>query len=445
LENRVPEVASTGAASSGEQPENEMEKARRLIADGMYEDADAVLSKLWLAEPANIEVISTYMLLMNECGRTEQAKKLKKLLQLMTGAEPPSGLAAIAEADDAYDDLEEEKHLPYAYFEAGFALIDARHFELAIMLLRKCNELQPNDPTVKYELGFALMALGKVPDAIKEFEDAYRISPDFDTVLNLSVCFALTRNLTKAKELTSRLSSLARDSDEIREVNHRKMVLKRLEGLSAKKKLSTQDWLYALYGGVLLSQKNHKQEAEAHKSIAEILLLLKGLLEGLSQEVEIIEYYNTQSRPLAKIFSELMELPMDSYKGSNRPEHCLLLMDWATDLIGPHDAFIDNQDNRIIFAYALTRSEPLPLVPDIVGYLVDEPVMPWDQKTREETLQTICMKILDKARDLEADPDILKLNQDLITYFEPKRRELVLKNPKIFLERPEYSAEIQST
>jgi hypothetical protein len=33
----------------------------------------------------------------------------------------------------------------------------------------------------------------------------------------------------------------------------------------------------------------------------------------------------------------------------------------------------------------------------------------------------------------------------LITYFEPKRRELVLKNPKIFLERPEYSAEIQSS
>ena len=87
----MPEVASTGAASSGEQPENEMEKARQLIADGMYEDADAVLSKLWLAEPANIEVISMYMLLMNECGRTEQAKKLKKLLQLMTGAEPPSG------------------------------------------------------------------------------------------------------------------------------------------------------------------------------------------------------------------------------------------------------------------------------------------------------------------------------------------------------------------
>ncbi len=432
------------AASAGEQTEDGLEKGRQLIADGMYEDADAVLGKLWLADPSNIEIISVYMLLMSECGRAEQAKKIKKLLQLMTGAEAPSGLAAIAEAEDLYDDLEEEKHLPYAYFEAGFALIDARHFELAIMLLQKANELQPNDPIVKYELGFANMSLSRIPEAVKHFEDAFRISPDFDTVLNLSVCYVLTRNLAKAKELTARLTSLAKDSDEIREVNHRKMVLKRMEGLSVKKKLLAQDWLYALYGSVLLSQKVHQDEDKAHKSIAEILLLLKGLLEGLSQEVEIIEYYNTQSRPLAKIFSELMELPMDSYKGPNRPEHCLLIMDWATDLIGPHDVFIDNQDKRIIFAYALTKSEPLPLVPDIVGYLVDEPIMPWDQKTREETLQTICMKILDKARDLEADPDILKLTQDLITYFEPKRRELVLKNPKIFLERPEYSAEIQS-
>ncbi|MFX5705380.1 hypothetical protein ABTE52_20570, partial [Acinetobacter baumannii] len=88
------------------------------------------------------------------------------------------------------------------------------------------------------------------------------------------------------------------------------------------------------------------------------------------------------------------------------------IMDWATDLIGPHEAFIENTDKRIIFAYALTKSEPLPLVPDIVGCLVDEPIMPWDQKTREETLQSMCMKILDRARDLEADPDIVKATTD---------------------------------
>ena len=429
---------------SGAQADRELTGARQLINDGMYEDADRALSALWLAEPGNVEVISMYILLMNECGRVEQAKKIKKLLQLMTGVEQPKGLAALAEEDDAYDDMEEEKHLPYSYFEAAFSLTDARHFELAVMLFNKCNDLQPNDPIVKYELGFAYMSLSKIDKAIEQFEAAYRIAPDFDTVLNLSVCHVLNRNMPRSKELTARLVSLAKDSDEIREVNHRKMVLKRMEGLSNKKKLSTQDWLYTLYGSILLSHKEQKGEAEAHKNIAEILLLLKGILEGLSQEVEIIEYYNVQSRPLAKIFSELMELPMESYKGPNRPEHCLLIMDWATDLIGPHDAFIDNQDNRIIFAYALTRTEPLPLVPDIVGCLVDEPMMPWDQKTREETLQTICMKILTRARDLEADPEILKLTQDLTNYFDTKRRELVLKNPKIFLERPEYSAEIQT-
>ena len=425
------------ATASEEQLNNELSAARQLIADGMYENADQTLGPLWLKNPENLDVMTTYMQLMTECGRTEQATKIKELLQALTGIVPE------ASADDE-EEMDEEKRLPYAYFEAAFALTDVRRFDLAIMLLTKCNQLQPDDPIVKYELGFALMAVSRVKEAIKHFEDAMRITTDFDTTLNLSVCYVLTRELSKAKELTSKLASLAKDSDEIREVNHRQMVLKRLESMSARKMMTAQDWLYVLYGSILLSSKENKGEREEHKGIAEILLYLKGLLEGLSHEVEIIEYYNTQSRPLAKIFSELMELPLDSYKGPNRPEHCLLIMDWATDLIGPHDVFIDNSEKRIIFSYALAKSEPLPLVPDIAGCLVDEPVMPWDQKTREETLQTTCMKILDKARDLEADPDILKAIDDLNTYYEPKRRELVVKNPKVFPERPEYSAEIQS-
>lgn len=426
-------------AAQDESTADKIQKAKQLIADGMYENADQLLAPLWLKNSEDLEVIATYVLLMNECGRAEQGAKLKRLLQVMSGLETDA-----ADGGDDDDGMSEEKRLPYAFFEAAFALIDVRKFELAVMLLKKCSEVQPDDPTVNYELGFALMALGRVKEAIKHFEYSFKEIPDFDTTLNLSVCYVLTRDSAKAKQLTSKLASLAKDSDEIREVNHRQMVLKRLESLANKKTLSTQDWLYILYGSALLSNRDNKGQQEEPKGIAEILLCLKGFLEGLSLEVETIEYYNTQSRPLAKILSELMELPMDSYKGLNRPEHCLLIMDWATDLIGPHEVFIENTDKRIIFAYALTKSEPLPLVPDIVGCLVDEPVMPWDQKTREETLQSTCMKILDKARDLEADPDIVKSTTDLTLYYEPKRRDIVVRNPKVFPERPEYSAEIQS-
>jgi len=444
MEATVPEATTEGEQANSD---DELSTARHLIADGMYEGAERLLSQLWLKDRDNLEIISTYMILMKECGRSEQAAKIKKLLQLLAGVSPDGRDQDTGESGDGFDqdEIDEEKRLPYAYFEAGFSLIDARQFELAIMLLNTCNELQPNDPIVNYELGFALMSLSRFKEAILHFEDALKITADFDTVLNLSVCHVLTRNLGRAKELTVRLTGLASDSDETREANHRKTVLKRLELLSAKKTLNTQDWLFILYGGILLSQKEHKGKVEEHKDIAEILLLLKGLLEGLRLEVEIIEYYNAQSRPLAKIFSELMELPMDSYKGPNRPENCLLIMDWATDLIGPHEAFIDNSEKRIIFAYALSNSEPLPVMPDIVGCLVDEPLMPWEPKTREETLQNLCLKITNKARDLEADPDIITAIQDLISYFESKKRDIVIHNPKFFPERPEYSAEIQSS
>ncbi len=414
-------------------------KAEKLITEGMLEESDRVLQDCWLAHPEDLDVIALYARLMKESGRTQVSDKLDELLKLKRGLNDDRALD-VQRAQELV--AEESKSVALALFDCAYSLIDIRHFKLAVMLLEGCNRMQPNDPTVRYELGFSLMALGQIADAVPHFLNAYQEGQDFDTTLNLSVCYMLLRDHLRSRHYTDQLSEIATGPEEIKEAEHRRIALKRLEEFTAKTTLTKQDWLYILYGGIILSSKQPLGKEE-HKSIAEIVLLLKGLLEGLRQEVELIEYYNVQARPLAKICSELMELPMDSYRGPNRPERCLLIMDWATDLIGPHEVFVDNKENRVIFAYAMSESEPLPLVPDIIGSFAEDPVMPWDNKTRDETFQSIGIKILDKARDLEADPDIIKFTQDLLSYYEPKRPNLVLGNAENFPERPEYSAEIQ--
>jgi Flp pilus assembly protein TadD len=399
--------------------EAKLEKVRVLLADGMLENASLELTQLWLKHPEEKSVIELYAQMMHESGRAEQANKVRSLLS-----------------------VEIEKPA-LTFFEAGFSLIDARQFELAAMLLSQCDSLNPDDPVVNYELGFALMTLARFDSAVERFEKALAVAPDFDTTLNLSVCYVLTRDLKKAQEQTSHLIALATEEEELKEVAHRKVVLKRLESFANKKVLSGQDWLFILYGGILL-RPNRKPDGkqEEIKGIAETLLIAKGFLEGMHGEIETIEYYNTQSRPLARALSDLMEIPLEPYKGPSRPEKALLVMDWATDIIGPHESFVDNQGKRIIFAYGLPGSEPLPLVPDIASMLSDNPLMPWDDRLKEDKIESFYSKIFDKARDLENDPDVLKEIQDLILYYEPKREQLVFNNPQHFPQRPEYSAEI---
>ena len=116
-------------------------------------------------------------------------------------------------------------------------------------------------------------------------------------------------------------------------------------------------------------------------------------------------------------------------------------MDWASDIIGPHESFIDNSDKRLIFAYGLPSTEPLPLVPDINAYLCGSNLIPWSDLSKVDA-ERHYEKILDKARNLESDPDVIKAIEDLLIYFEPRKKELVMGNSEHFPDRPEYSAEI---
>jgi hypothetical protein len=159
-------------------------------------------------------------------------------------------------------------------------------------------------------------------------------------------------------------------------------------------------------------------------------------------EFEVIEYYNPVSKPLARILSELMQLPFDSYKGPDRPERALLVMARATDIIGPHKAFIDTSEKRTLFAYGLPWREPLPLTPDIVGCLANEFPMPWSEHLRDGSVDEIVEQILAKAQHLDCDPEILKQTHQAVEYYHLKREWLALGHHEKFSERPEYTAEI---
>ena len=177
-------------------------------------------------------------------------------------------------------------------------------------------------------------------------------------------------------------------------------------------------------------------------------MILKGVLEGLSLVPEAVEFYNPNSRPLAAVLARLFDTQLDSYRGPDRPDRALLVMDWATDIIGPHNVFVGNMPNRSIFAFGITKTEALPVVPDIVAKFTNNLNLPWterDGQVPDIAPEDAIPQILEVAWNLESDPEVLRAIQNTVEYYEDKRALLVMGNCAQFPQRGEYSAEVPNS
>jgi tetratricopeptide (TPR) repeat protein len=422
--------------------ESSLEAARKLFADGSPEKSVALIKTYWLQNPNDGKAPLLLAEILKDAGKGELSKCLATLAEKMSNQDGGKTPGA------------------QELFEAGFALIDIRQYELAAMLLNRSAKLIPGEPTIHYELGFALMSLKRFAEATPHFELVAAKAADFDTLLNLAACYTMLRRQQKAQALIAKIEQLGLDEEQSLEVNHRKMVLRRLATVTDKALLSTRDWLYVLYGSILLREDSRDSIIkEDTTSIGSMLAVLKGVLEGLRFEPpEVIEFYGPQSRPLSQALSELLEIPNSSYQGPDRPERVLLTMTWASDIIGPHKSFTRIEERRSIFAYSMTWQEPLPLVPEIIGCMgYDEP-MPWHQSGSkqgsaddadllrqdqfDQQTEATYRAILANARDLEADPRIIHTVQAALDYYGDKQGLLLLGNSTTIPYRSEYTAEL---
>lgn len=466
-----------------------LSQARKLLAEGQVEKCLDMVRHYWLENPDDAEAVSFMSEVMKDRGRSELSKRLAKLSEhLPLPIESPlrestahNPAVDLHKPDDAT--LVSGKQL----FEAGYSLIEARQHELAAMLLNRASKLVPGEPTVNYELGFALMSMRRFEQAIPYLEEALDKDVDFDTLLNLLVCYTLTRQVDKADETLQKIGTLNLDPEQKQEFLHRQMVVKRLASKSSKSILNARDWLYILYGSVLLKiSKRQDGQKEDAASIGHTLAILKGVMQGLCvDQPEVIEFYGPQSRPLAQAMAEFLEISMSAYQGPGQKNPALLTMTWASDIIGPHKSFVAKQKDRHLFSYGLSWDEPLPVVPDIVGCLCFDDPMPWriygsaspaehghgldePRKTMDAGSASLAptqapllpglaaagehryaievekayKNILANARDLESDPRTIKHVQEALDYYESKRPYLIIGNSRALSTRSEYTAEI---
>jgi len=426
--------------------QSRIEKAGALLDDGKFDLCLSTMKSIWLNAPENDEIISLFSRYARALNQNDLAVALERL----------------ADKVKSSNGIDES---PQEVFEAAYHLVGERYFDIGRNLLQKCLDKFPANNTVRYELAFAQMSLGQFKEAILNFEQVVKLEEDFDTVLNLSACYALTRDLKNVENTIRRLEKLASDQEEKNEIAHRKMVLKRLHFMASKKEFNKQDWFFVLYGTILLGYKAPSQantnvgpQVDAFdvlvpnhniKAIAGTLAVLKGVLRGLEIEPEAIEYYNTYAKPLAQTEARLFDLTVENYTGPDRPDYALMLMNSADEIVGPHQAFLENCDNRATFAYALNLDVPLPVTPDIVGHL-GQIRLPWDNDIKmsddpehsNKILAEAMPKILEIASHMENDAEVIGTITDTVLYYNSKLEMLTVQNSQKIPRRPEFTAEI---
>jgi tetratricopeptide (TPR) repeat protein len=415
-----------------------LDQAKILFGEKEYEQSYIALHEYWLKDIEDAKAVGLFADLMQAMEKPELSEKAKTLCQSLGSDE--------ASAEQ--------------FFDLGFILIDERQFDLASLLLQKCVQLVPDDPTINYELGYALMNLKQFDQALSHFEKAAVNS--FDCKLNIAVCLTMLRDLDKAKVKVDELALIAREEEEKQEVAQQKMIIKRLSEFSKGNELSVRDWLYALYGSVGLNNQNAQDENGVlpYGEIARTLVTLVGLMSELGESFAAIEFYNLYAKPLAEALGELMGLPVQSFQGAQRSDRALCVIAWASEIVGPHQSFIDHDDKRTLFAYGLSASDPLPLTPELVANVSNVCIMPWDERfaaqffdygvspnldditTRLQEDPQAAADIVNEARKIETRAEILQVIDSLVKYYKVKRPNLIFGNHENFSKRSPYTAEI---
>lgn len=416
-------------------------RAEDLLRSSDWSGAFLLVKEHWLENPNDCSAVKLMAEVLSRSGNKDLAVMLDKLAKKQ--------LHSCCDGQ--------------ALFETAYRFIDAREPELAVLLLRRCVDLFPHEQMIRYELGFALMQMKLFSEAIPHFEFLAGIEEDFDTWLNLTVCHSIDRNLKRAEEALKRLEKLKVTEEEVREVALRRWVLRRMEEFELSSP-GIRDWVFSLYGSILLSETSPRDlsgkpmtVATDYTGVASTLLVLRGFLQEIGCEFDVIEHYSALSRPLAEALARLMDLPAAPYGGSEQSERSLLIIAWASDIVGPHRTFTTHSPNRSIFAYGLTGVTQLPITPDIIGCLAGECPMPWAEQLEKldggannssglhplnEVQAKATDKILENAANLEYQPELIRRIEDLAAYYSVRKQMLVFRNCDDFPVRPEYTAEI---
>jgi tetratricopeptide (TPR) repeat protein len=123
---------------------------------------------------------------LSSMGKTEAAAaEYKRAVELAERDLKPSILDAIRK-DTTRPKSDEEK----GFLDGAYRATEDKHPDEALLLLRRALDRNARNAGTRYEIGYALIDLGRIDDAIPQLEEARRINPvDAKVLTELQYCY----------------------------------------------------------------------------------------------------------------------------------------------------------------------------------------------------------------------------------------------------------------
>ncbi len=331
-----------------------------------------------------------------------------------------------------------------------YALINLNDYEVAVIFLQDLLKELPDDIFLNYEYGFVSLLTGKYSQAVNFFEKVLNQEKSFDTVLNLIIGNIYLFNMDKLTIYLNLLKELALNPDEKTELaNVNKITLRLQEYTNLKNIKNYRDWLYILYGNILLVdfKLDKAKFNEYEPNLVEILThiyILKRFFEALNISLELFEYFDDDSHILAQLFALIFELPVEKVSTEIKNAKCMLIVSNPHKIKEVYHNYTKINNNQIIYFYSLPFSSALPIIPAIVNCITDKLNLPFAQigyGTKE--YNDLMIKAKDMINNIETDCDSALKIQQLIEYYELRQPNLILENQDVFKDYVQYHGELK--
>ncbi len=331
-----------------------------------------------------------------------------------------------------------------------YELINLNDYEIAIIFLQDLLKVLPDDIFLNYEYGFVLLLTGEYRQSMHYFEKVLNKEKSFDTVLNLIIGNIYLLNMDKLTIYQNLLKELASNPDERTELaNVNKIILRLQEYPSLKNIKNYRDWLYILYGNILLVDfKSDKAMFNEYKpNLVEILThiyILKRFFEALNISLELFEYFDEDSHILAQLFALIFELPVEKVSTEIKNAKNMLIVSNPHKITEVYHNYNKINNNQIIYFYSLPFSSALPIIPAVVNCITDKLNLPFTQisyGTKE--YHDLMIKAQDLVNNIETDCNSAIKIQQLIEYYELRQPNLILENQDIFKDYVQYHGELK--
>ena len=196
---------NTGTPKPGARTRTRQEKDRYMAAFNrgvaLFEQGDlpGALRALGEAKELAPEAPPAYLAtgaVLSGMGKTEAAAaEYKRAVELADRDLEPSILDAIR-TDTTRPKSDEEKGL----LDGASRATENKHPDEALPLLRRALDLNARNASTRYEIGYALIDLGRIDEAIPQLEEARRINPvDAKVLTELQYCYTERRRFAELR------------------------------------------------------------------------------------------------------------------------------------------------------------------------------------------------------------------------------------------------------